>query len=139
MTRIVPPEEAQRLLDTPTSAPGSDDWDDAYVNTYLANFIDAGPDLAHTVIIRTGQVTELQKINGYKDRIIRQQEQEIKRLQEQIDNTALDGEDGLEVRVGRVRKAVLDEGRHPPYHRRQVEHLRREWPTLYHAIMGLVK
>lgn len=104
MTRnIVPPEEAQRLLDTPTSIPGSSDWDFAYVNAHLANFLDAGPDLAHTVI---------------------QQAEQIKQLQ---------------ARVGHVRKAVLEEGRHPPYHRRQVEHLRREWPTLYHAIMGLVR
>lgn len=139
MTRIVTLEEAQRLLDTPSSVPGSSDWDFAYVNTYLANFIDSGPDLTRTVIIRTDQVTELQKINGYKDRIIRQQENQIKRLQEQIDNTALVNEDGMEVRVERVRKAILDEGRHPPYHLRQMERLRQEWPVLYHAIMGLVK
>lgn len=45
-----------------------------------ADLTATAPNLAHTVIIRTHQVTELQKINGYKDRIIRQQEQQIKRL-----------------------------------------------------------
>ena len=45
----------------------------------------------------------------------------------------------LRTRVERVRKAMMDEGAHPPYHRRQVEQLRQEWPTLYHAIMYLVK
>lgn len=118
MTRIVTPEEAQRLLDTPTSIPGSSDWDYVYINTYLANFLDAGPSLARTVV---------------------QQAAQIKRLQEQVDNTALVNEDGLKVRVGRVRKAMLDEGVHPPYHRRQVERLRQEWPMLYQAIMHLVK
>lgn len=41
--------------------------------------------------------------------------------------------------IRRVRKALLDEGVHPPFHRRQVERLRQEWPTLYNAIMDLVK
>ena len=118
MSRIVTPEEAQCLINTPNSPPGSFDWDSTYINTYGTNFLDAGPDLAHTVV---------------------QQAEQIKRLQEQIDNTALVNEDGLEVRVGRVRKAMLDEGVHPPYHRRQVERLRQEWPTLYNAIMYLVK
>ena len=45
----------------------------------------------------------------------------------------------LQARVARVRKAMLDEGVHPPYHRRQVERLRQEWPTLYRAIMELVR
>lgn len=45
----------------------------------------------------------------------------------------------LRVRVERVRRAVLDEGIYPPYHRRQVTRLRQEWPTLYDAIMELVK
>ena len=44
----------------------------------------------------------------------------------------------LRGRVERVRKAFLDEGVHPPYHRRQVERLRKEWPTLYRAIMNLI-
>lgn len=45
----------------------------------------------------------------------------------------------LQARVGRVRKAPLDEGVHPPYHRRQVAYLRQKWPTLYNAIMELAK
>lgn len=45
----------------------------------------------------------------------------------------------LQARVARVRKALLDEGRHPPFHRRQVTRLRQEWPTMYNAIMELVK
>lgn len=61
MTRIVTPEEAQRLLDTPTSIPGSFDWDYSYTNTYLANFIDAGPDLAHTVVQQAEQIKRLQE------------------------------------------------------------------------------
>lgn len=44
----------------------------------------------------------------------------------------------LHARVERVRKAMLDDGVNSPYHRRQVEHLRQKWPTLYNAIMELV-
>lgn len=44
----------------------------------------------------------------------------------------------LRGRVERVRKAFLDEGAYPPYHRRQVERLRQEWPTLYYAILNLI-
>lgn len=82
--RIVIPEEAQRLLDTPNSPEGSFDWDYSYTNTYGTNFLDVGPDLAHTVIVRTQQVQELQRVNGDKDRTIRQQAEQIKRLQEGI-------------------------------------------------------
>lgn len=60
MTRIVTPEEAQRLLDTPNSTPGSFDWDSTYINTYGTNFLDAGPDLAHTVIQQAEQIKRLQ-------------------------------------------------------------------------------
>lgn len=60
MTRIVTPEEAQRLLDTPNSPQGSFDWDYSYTNTYGANFLDAGPDLAHTVIQQAEQIKRLQ-------------------------------------------------------------------------------
>lgn len=44
----------------------------------------------------------------------------------------------LRERVERVRRAFLDEGAYPPYHRRKLEQLSREWPTLYNAIMGLL-
>ena len=47
------------------------------------------------------------------------------------------GDGELRERVERVRRAFLDEGAYPPYHRRQVERLRQEWPTLYRAILGL--
>ena len=43
-----------------------------------------------------------------------------------------------ESHVERLRKAIQDEGPHPPHHRRKLEQLRREWPTLYNAIMGLI-
>lgn len=39
--------------------------------------------------------------------------------------------------IDRIRRAVTDPGRHPDYHRHQLERLRTEWPTLYHAIMDL--
>ena len=61
MTRIVTPEEAQRLLDTPNSPEGSFDWDSTYINTYGTNFLDAGPDLAHTVFQQAEQIKRLQK------------------------------------------------------------------------------
>lgn len=121
MTRIVTPEEAQRLLDL---MPGDREQAEYTVFDRMARYTPchetyaAAPDLAHTVI---------------------QQAEQINRLQEQIDNTALVNEDGLKVRVGRVRKVILDEGRSPAYHRQQMERLRQEWPTLYNAIMHLVK
>ena len=38
----------------------------------------------------------------------------------------------------RVVRAVTNAGTHPEYHQRQLDRLRREWPTLYYALMDLV-
>ena len=43
-----------------------------------------------------------------------------------------------ESHVERLRKAIQDEGPHPQHHRRKLEQLSREWPTLYTAITGLI-
>lgn len=40
--------------------------------------------------------------------------------------------------TARVVNAVTDAGTHPEYHQRQLDRLRREWPTLYYALMDLV-
>lgn len=40
--------------------------------------------------------------------------------------------------TARVVRAVTNAGSHPAYHQRQLDRLRREWPTLYHALMALV-
>lgn len=37
-----------------------------------------------------------------------------------------------------IRKAIQDEGPHPRYHRKQLERLKQEWPTLHNAIMELI-
>lgn len=44
----------------------------------------------------------------------------------------------LRSHVERLRKAIQDEGPHPQHHRKQLERLRQEWPTLYNAITGLI-
>lgn len=38
----------------------------------------------------------------------------------------------------RVVNAVTAVGVNPEYHQRQLDRLRLEWPTLYHALMSLV-
>ena len=40
--------------------------------------------------------------------------------------------------AARVVRAVTNAGTHPEYHQRQLDRLRREWPTLYYALMDLV-
>jgi len=76
MTRIVTPGEAQRLLDAPNSPQGSFDWDSSYINTYGTAFIDAVPDLAHTVIQQAEQIKRLQKAlreaDGWVDGLLEQ-------------------------------------------------------------------
>lgn len=76
MTRIVTPEEAQRLLNTPNSPPGSFDWDSTYINTYGTNFLDTGPDLAHTVIQQAEKIKRLKKAlreaDGWVDGLLEQ-------------------------------------------------------------------
>lgn len=84
MTRIVHPGEAQRLLDTPTSIPGSSDWDYSYTNTYLANFLDAGPDLAHTVIQQAEQIETLSSLLAGAEKAAIDRSEQIKRLQKAL-------------------------------------------------------
>ena len=38
--------------------------------------------------------------------------------------------------IKRLRRALLDQGPRPDIHREQLDRLRREWPTLYHAVMN---
>lgn len=40
--------------------------------------------------------------------------------------------------TARVVNAVTAVGVNPEYHQRQLDRLRREWPTLYYALMDLV-
>lgn len=43
----------------------------------------------------------------------------------------------LDKAVDRVYKAVAHKGNHPEYHDRKMAQLRREWPTLFDALMDL--
>lgn len=38
----------------------------------------------------------------------------------------------------RVIRAITNEGTHPGYHQLQLDTLRKNWPTLYYALMDLV-
>lgn len=42
-------------------------------------------------------------------------------------------------KISRLRKAILDPGRCPEYHYRQLETLRRDWPALFFAIKDVIK
>lgn len=41
--------------------------------------------------------------------------------------------------IQRVRDAIHNPGRRPDIHRQQLARLRSEWPTLYDAIMHLIR
>lgn len=59
-------------------------------------------------------------------------------IAERLADAGLLAPDLPESNVERLRKAIQDEGPHPQHHRRKLEQLRREWPTLYTAITGLI-
>lgn len=40
--------------------------------------------------------------------------------------------------AGKVRKAIMDEGPEPYYHKRMVNQLLNDWPTLYNAVEDLM-
>lgn len=43
-----------------------------------------------------------------------------------------------EAAVIRLRSAINDEGRNPGYHHSQIMRLRKEWPILWEAILGVI-
>ena len=48
-------------------------------------------------------------------------------------------EQEVDLAIVAVRNAVLVEGPSPATHREALMSLRREWPTLYHAVMRLIQ
>jgi hypothetical protein len=45
----------------------------------------------------------------------------------------------ISLAIIQIRNAILNEGPSPSHHREVMETFRREWPTLYHAIMRLIQ